>query len=189
MAPPYARAATATVRMLIVRRCAEARAPNSAPTLTTANSNVYVAVVPWRSRDVNSGKTVWKLYDSVPTTAIITSGTHSSGMLRAYRRPSRTIPRPLIATGDGRSSLGRIIQRPAMTAEYDAPSSRKHQPKPTVVIKRPAIAGPTTRDPVINALLRLTALLTSASDTISTTKDRRAGLSNATVTPPTIAMA
>ena len=44
-------------------------------------------------------------------------------------------------------------------------------------------------DDVINALLRLTAFCTSASSTISFTNARRAGLSNATVTPPTIATA
>jgi hypothetical protein len=38
-----------------------------------------------------------------------------------------------------------------------------------VVINRPANAGPTTRDPVIRALLRLTAFCTLASGTISTT--------------------
>ena len=40
---------------------------------------------------------------------------------------------------------------------------------------------------VISALLRLTALLTSSSRTISTTNARRAGLSNAMVQPPTSA--
>ena len=83
----------------------------------------------------------------------------------------------------------RIIHSPAMTAMYETPSRRKHQPKPTVVMSRPASAGPTTREPVISALLRLTALLTSLSGTISTTNDRRAGLSKATVMPPTSATA
>ena len=64
------------------------------------------------------------------------------------------------------------------------PSTVKHQPKPTVVASRPARAGPTMRELVMRALLRLTALLASSSGTISTTNDRRAGLSNATVKPP-----
>ena len=34
---------------------------------------------------------------------------------------------------------------------YDSASPRKHQPNPTVVTSRPASAGPTTRDDVINA--------------------------------------
>ena len=72
---------------------------------------------------------------------------------------------------------------------YESPSSRKHQPNPTVAINSPASAGPTIRDDVISALFRLTALLTSSSGTISTTNDRRAGLSNATVTPPMRAIA
>ncbi len=72
---------------------------------------------------------------------------------------------------------------------YDSPSTRNAQPKPTVITSRPASAGPKMRDAVIAALLRLTALFMSASGTISTTNDRRAGLSNATVMPPTNATA
>ena len=41
----------------------------------------------------------------------------------------------------------------------------------------------------MSALLRLTALWTSGSGTISTTNERRAGLSKAMVTPPTRATA
>lgn len=67
---------------------------------------------------------------------------------------------------------------------YEKPSTRKHQPYPTVWISRPARAGPTIREEVISALFRLTALLTFASGTISTTNARRAGLSNARATPP-----
>ncbi len=75
------------------------------------------------------------------------------------------------------------------TATYEMPSSRKHQPKPTVLMRRPATAGPTTLAEVISALLRLTALCISSAGTISTTNERRAGLSNAMVTPPTSATA
>jgi hypothetical protein len=56
--------------------------PAREPTLTTENSTVNVAPLPCRSRVTNSGNTVWKLYDRVPTTAIITRGTNSSGTLR-----------------------------------------------------------------------------------------------------------
>jgi hypothetical protein len=93
------------------------------------------------------------------------------------------------ATGAGRSSPVRIIHRPASTARYDRPSPRKAQPYPTVVTSRPASAGPTTRDEVISALFRLTALLMRSGGTISTTKLRRAGLSNAMHRPPAIATA
>ena len=65
-----------------MRRRATPSAPTSAPTLTTENRIVNVVPVPCRSRVVNNGKTVWKLYESVPTTAIIVSGTQSSGTLR-----------------------------------------------------------------------------------------------------------
>jgi len=53
-----------------------------------------------------------------------------------------------------------------------------------VTTSSPARAGPTTRDEVINALFKLTALCMSSEGTISTTNARRAGLSNATVVPP-----
>ena len=72
---------TIVIEMLVRR--AVRRAPTSAPTLTTENSHVYVLAVPPKSRLVNSGNTVWKLYDSVPTIAIIVSGTQSSGTLAA----------------------------------------------------------------------------------------------------------
>ena len=45
------------------------------------------------------------------------------------------------------------------------------------------------RDDVISALFRLTALCISSAGTISTTNARRAGLSNAIVTPPMEAIA
>ena len=56
-------------------------------------------------------------------------------------------------------------------------------PKPTVITRTPARAGPTTREPVITALFKLTALVTSSGGTISTTNERRVGLSNAVSTP------
>ena len=51
-------------------------------------------------------------------------------------------------------------------------------------ISRPASAGPTIRELVISALLRLTAFCTLVSGTISTTNARRAGLSKAVAMPP-----
>ena len=67
---------------------------------------------------------------------------------------------------------------------YESPSTANAQPNPTVTTSAPARAGPMTRDEVMSALLRLTALATPSSGTISTTKARRAGLSNAVVIPP-----
>ena len=60
--------------------------------------------------------TVWKLYESVPITAIITSGTHSSGIVRTYRNPSRTWPLPRGVTGARRICRGSIIRRATSTA-------------------------------------------------------------------------
>ena len=45
------------------------------------------------------------------------------------------------------------------------------------------------RELVIRALLRLTAFWTSSSSTISTTNERRAGLSKAVAMPPATATA
>ncbi len=66
---------------------------------------------------------------------------------------------------------------------------RNVQPNPTVATSSPASAGPMTRDPVMSALFRLTAFVTCSVGTISTTKERRVGLSNAVSTPPTSASA
>ncbi len=74
------------------------------------------------------------------------------------------------------------------TATYENASMRKHHPNPTTPMRTPASAGPTTREPDITALFKLTALRVSLSGTISTTSDRRAGFSNAAVTPPTSAI-
>ena len=51
----------------------------------------------------------------------------------------------------------------------------------------PATTGPMTRALVMIALLRLTALITMSSSTISTTKARRAVVSIDTTKPPTSA--
>src|ERR671910_2078499 len=58
-------------------------------------------------------------------------------------------------------------------------------PAPGPAIRTPARAGPTTREPVISALLRPTALGTSVLGTSSTTSARRDGLSNALIVPNT----
>ena len=121
--------------------------------------------------------------------AIITSGIQSSGTPRAYRSPARTWPFARSATGPGRSCCVRISFRPSRTARYERPSIVKHHPYPATWMSRPASAGPTIRALVISAVLRLTALWMWSSGTISTTNARRAGLSNASVTPPTSATA
>ena len=69
--------------MLMRLRRAVARAPTSEPALTTDISRVKVTSEPPRSRVANRGRTVWKLKARVPITAIMTSGIHSSGTLRA----------------------------------------------------------------------------------------------------------
>jgi hypothetical protein len=116
------------VATVIEARRAAASAPTNDPALMTEKSSVNVVRVPWRSRSVNTGKIVWKLYESVPTTAIITSGANSSGVRRTYASPSRICPRPRGATGGRRSSDVRIAQSAARTARYDSASPRNAQP-------------------------------------------------------------
>ena len=90
-------------------------------------------------------------------------------------------------TGAGRSSLVRISKYAAITAMYETPSIANDHPKPATSMTTPASAGPTIRDPIISALFKLTAFCTWSSGTISTTNERRAGLSNAVANPPAMA--
>jgi len=92
-------------------------------------------------------------------------------------------------TGAGRSSGERISASETSTATYDRPSARNAQPNPAVATSSPATAGPITRDEVMRAL--------SEADGVGHVdlghhlhhEARRAGLSNATVIPPTAARA
>ena len=70
-----------------------------------------------------------------------------------------------------------------MEARYESAFTKKHHETPMLAMRRPAIAGPTTRAAVNSALLRLTAFVTCSVPTISTTNARRAGLSSAVTTP------
>ncbi len=80
---PNAIAVIPTRRTELSVRRATASAPTSDPRLSTENSHVKVASVPPRSTVTSSGTTTWKLNASVPITAIITSGIHNRGTLRA----------------------------------------------------------------------------------------------------------
>ncbi len=77
-------------RTLISVRLAVESAPMSEPTLTTENSTVNIASLLSNVRFTSNGMTTWKLKASVPTIAIITSGTHSSGTRFTYASPART---------------------------------------------------------------------------------------------------
>ena len=81
------------------------------------------------------------------------------------------------------SSSGRISASATITATYDNALSRNVEARPTVAIRTPATAGPTTR-PVLNmALFSPTALGTSSGPTSSTTNDCRVGMSTANTSP------
>ena len=59
----------------------------------------------------------WKLKARVPTTAIITSGTASTGVAPDVAQPLPDLAlAPGRATGDGRSSSVRMSHRPISTA-------------------------------------------------------------------------
>ena len=82
-ATPKMAALRLTMRTSIRLRRALASAPANDPQLTTDISQVKVTSLPRRSRVAKRGSTVWKLKASVPMSPIISSGTHSSGTLRA----------------------------------------------------------------------------------------------------------
>ena len=65
-----------------------------------------------------------------------------------------------------RSEL-RIATSPPITARYERPFTANTHANPTVAIMIPASAGPTILVPVITALFRLTAFVTSSGPTIS----------------------
>ena len=83
MVTPKARAEVHTSRTSTLLRLAARSAPRSEPTLVADIRSVKVTSLPSRSRVAKSGRTVEKLKARVPITAIITSGSHSSGTLRA----------------------------------------------------------------------------------------------------------
>ena len=102
---------------------------------------------------------------------------------RTKRNASRTGVPPRGAFGDTRNSDASINSNEANTAANDSPFNMKHQPVPNGPTNAAAKAGPKMRDPVITAVFNDIALLMSAGGTSSTTKPRRAGLSNAFTTP------
>ena len=94
-----------------------------------------------------------ELKASSPTSAIMTSGSHSCWRLAAYRGPAWT---PLAARRP--RTPGRSITSAAITATYDTALTAKHGVVPIVTISTRARAGPTTRALFITTPLRLTAL-------------------------------
>ena len=76
-----------------------------------------------------------------------------------------------------------------MTKMYDTASTVKHQPKPTVTTSSPASVGPKMRDDVDDHAVEHDCVRSFLGGTISVTNERRSGLSNASRTPPTTAVA
>ena len=68
-------------------------------------------------------------------------------------------------------------------ATNDTPLTMNSQPAPSGPFNAAANAGPTMRDPVITAVFSEIALVISCGSTNSITNPRRAGLSNAPMTP------
>ena len=122
-----------------------------------------------------------KLKASSPTSAIMTSGSHSCWRLAAYRRPSRTPPVARRPRAPGRSE--RSITSAAITARYDSALTAKHGVVPIVRISTPARAGPITRALFMTTPLRLTALDRSSGITRKPTNACRAGESTICTTP------
>ena len=152
------------MRTLIVLRRAVRNAPISAPTLTTANSSVNVrrraAEVTRREQREHGLEVVRQRADDAHHHERHPQLGHAAHVAQTLAHLTLG-PRRRAATGAAPSV--RIIQRPTMHRDVREPSSRKHQPNPTVATSSPASAGPTTRDDVISALFRLTALCMSSS--------------------------
>ena len=94
-----ARAAAATSRCETRERAPLISAPRSAPAPIVPMSRAYVAAVPWKVKRANSGRTIWKLKASVPTSTVIASGTRRAGVLSTARSPARSWPDSRGATG------------------------------------------------------------------------------------------
>ncbi len=153
------------------------------PMLMNAYSTPSVSAPPLNVSLARSGRTTWKLNASVPITAVSRRTSRSAGVDHAYRRPSRSWPLRFGTGSTAKNSLSRMAKNARTAAEYDTPLAKKHHDTPSPAMTRPAIAGPMTRAAMNMALLRLTALLTCSSPTISTTNARRAGLSTALTAP------
>jgi hypothetical protein len=158
-------------------RLAVASAPTTDPAAIATASAVYAPAPPSNAKRASSGRSVWKLNPSVPTTAIIASGMASAGVRATWRRQARTAPRRRGAGGAGPSSAGFIARSATIIAPKLAALTRKHGSTPQRRISPPAIAGPITREAWTRTLLRLTALTTRSGPTISMTKLWRAGFS------------
>jgi hypothetical protein len=142
-----------------------------------------VLAPPPKANRAISGRITWKLNESVPTTAITTSGTRSSGVSRTCLRASRSWPGSRGRRSVRWSRWGSIRHRAISIAANDSELSRKHAAIPIVAITNPANAGPMIRADCTIRLLRLTALTTRSRPTNSITNAWRAGLSIALTDP------
>src|SRR3954469_10149264 len=80
MMAPNEQAATVRMRGLTRPRAPEASAPATEPTPIAAVSAAYAEALPCHVNFASRGSSTWKLNDSVPTTAIMPSGTRSAGV-------------------------------------------------------------------------------------------------------------
>jgi hypothetical protein len=181
--PPKAKAAAASSVGLTLRRAPAATAPPTAPIAIAVVSAAYVAAPPPNANRAISGRMTWKLNDKVPTTAMTTSGTRSSGVLRTCAIASRSWPRSRGLRRVGCSSSGSILHSVISIAPNDSELSKKQGAIPAEAITIPASAGPMIRADWMIRLLRLTALTTRSRPTSSMTKAWRAGLSTALTAP------
>ena len=101
------------------------------------------------------------------TTAIITSGTRSSGVRQTYLRPARTWPGSRLMGLLGWSSPRRITAIATMTATNEIALKKKHGATPRPAMRSPPSAGPRIRDVLMVTALRPMALARSSGPTIS----------------------
>ncbi|SKX83098.1 Uncharacterised protein [Mycobacteroides abscessus subsp. abscessus] len=82
MVMPNPVAVTISVRRPVVPRAATMRPPTTAPTPIDDVMNPKACGPPSKTSRAATGSDTWNSYASVPTSAIMTSGTHRMGLLR-----------------------------------------------------------------------------------------------------------
>ena len=116
-----------------------------------------------------------KLKPKVPMTKPMASSTLRSNRTLTYLTPSRTLDFPWTG-GEGCSWSARNMIRVVMNPMKQATLMTMTHPVPIPAMSRPATPGPRMRAPLKEALLRLMALGSFDSGTISETNACIAGL-------------
>ena len=183
MAAPNAVDATITWRTVTLMRRAVASAPSNEPKLRIENNSVKLASLPPNVRVTNSGNTTWKLNDSVPTIVTITSGIQRSGVAAHVAEAGPHLA--LAARCDRRRPQLARAHQPVRRDHRDVRDAvdREAPSEPADLDEHAGERGPDHARAHHHRAVEAHRVGTYVSGTISTTNDRRAGLSNAVAKP------